>query len=79
MNVMILREKQITSVLNKVLGKTIGPMQDEVSGKFWALCKEELGDLYISLGTVNVVKSRILRWTEMWHRQRRQEIFKEFW
>jgi hypothetical protein len=41
-----------------------GPKRDEVTGEWRKLHNEELHDLYCSLNTVRVTKSRRMRWTE---------------
>jgi len=47
---------------NRVLRRIFGPKRDEVTGEWRKLHNEELNDLY-SPNTVQVIKSRRMRWT----------------
>ena len=47
---------------NVVLRRIFGPRRDEVTGEWRRLHNEELNDLYCSLNTVRVIKSRRMRW-----------------
>jgi hypothetical protein len=48
---------------NRVLGKVFGPKRDEVTGEWRKLHNEELNDLCCLSNTVQVIKSRRMRWT----------------
>ena len=48
---------------NSVLRRIFGPKRDEVTWKWRKLNNRELGDLYSSLNSVRVIKSRRMRWT----------------
>ena len=56
---------------NMVLRRIFGPKKDEVTGVWRKLHNEELNDLYSSVNTVRVIKSRITRWA--WHEARMGE------
>jgi len=45
-----------------LLRRIFGPKRDDVTGKWRRLCNEELHDLYYSLHTFRVIKSRRMRW-----------------
>jgi len=47
---------------NMVLRRIFGPRRDEVTGEWRRLHNEELNDMYSSLNTVRVIKSRRMRW-----------------
>ena len=47
---------------NMVLRRIFGPRRDEVTGDWRRLHNEELNDLYTSLNTARVIKSRRMRW-----------------
>jgi len=58
-----LREERKLSVFeNMMLRRLNGRRKDEVTGERRRLHNEELNDLYSSLNTVRVVKSRRMRW-----------------
>ena len=40
----------------------MGPRRDEVTGEWRRLLNEELNDLYCSLNTVRLIKSRRMKW-----------------
>jgi hypothetical protein len=48
----------------RVLRRLFGPKRDEVTGDWGKLHNGELNDLYCSLRTIRVIKSRRLRWVE---------------
>ena len=47
---------------NRVSRRIFGPKMDEVTGEWRKLHHDELNDLYSSHNTVQVIKSRIMRW-----------------
>ena len=47
---------------NRVLRRIFGPKMDEITCELRKLHTEELSDLYTSPSTLQVIKSRKLRW-----------------
>ena len=47
---------------NRVLRRIFGTKRDGVTGEWRKLHNEELNDLYCSLNTVRVIKSKRMRW-----------------
>jgi hypothetical protein len=47
---------------NRVLRGTVGPKRHEVTGKWRRLHNEEFNGLYSSSNTIQVIKSRRMRW-----------------
>ena len=47
---------------NRLLWRVFGPKRDGVTGEWRKLHNEELNDLYSSLSTVRVIKSKRMRW-----------------
>jgi hypothetical protein len=58
-----LREEQRLRVFeNRVLRRIFGPKTDEVTGEWTRLHNDKLNHLYSSPNTVQVIKSRRMRW-----------------
>jgi hypothetical protein len=55
-------ERRLRVFENRVLRRVFGPKNDEVTGEWRKLHKEELNDLYSLPNIVRVVKSRRMRW-----------------
>jgi hypothetical protein len=51
---------------NRVLRRIFGPKRDE-DGSWRKLHNDELHNLYSSPNIVRVIKSRRVRWGDMWH------------
>jgi uncharacterized membrane protein len=49
---------------NRVLRRVFGPKREEVTGGWRKLHNEELHNLYSSLNSVRVIKSRRIRWLD---------------
>jgi hypothetical protein len=64
---------------NIVLWKIFGPKRDEVTGEWRRLHNEELHNLYSSPNIVQVIKSRGMRWSGVWHVWGKVEVRTEFW
>ena len=55
-------ERRLWVVENRVLRIIFGPKRDEVTGEWRKLHNKELNDLYFSPNTVQVIKTRKMRW-----------------
>ena len=72
-------ERRLRMFENRVFRRIFGPKRDEVTGEWRKLHNEELNDLYCSLKTSRVIKSRTMRWvgnvTRMGGEERRIQGF----
>jgi hypothetical protein len=55
-------ERRLRVFENRVLRRIFGAKRDEVTGEWRKLHNDELNDLYCSLNSVRVIKSRRMRW-----------------
>jgi hypothetical protein len=55
------KERRQTVIENRVLRRTVGPKSDEIIGQQRKPHNEELNDLYFSLNTVWMIKSRRMK------------------
>jgi hypothetical protein len=62
-----------------VLRRIFGPKRDEVTGEWRKLHNEELNELYSAPNTVQVIKSRSMRWAGHVARMGRREACIGFW
>jgi hypothetical protein len=62
---------------NRVLRRIFGPKRVE-DGSWRKLYNDELHVLYFSPNIVRVIKSRTMRWEDMWHVWGRGEVFTGF-
>jgi hypothetical protein len=58
---------------NRVLRRVFGPNRDEVTGEWKKHHNEELNELYSSPNTLQVIKSRSMRWAGHVARMGRRE------
>ena len=61
-----MREEGKLRVFENMVLRIFGPRKDEVTGEWRRLHNEELNDLYSSPNIVRVIKSRRMRWADMW-------------
>jgi hypothetical protein len=52
---------------SRVLRRIFGPKGDEVTGDWRKLHNEELRNLYSSPSIIRMIKSRRMKWRDMWH------------
>jgi hypothetical protein len=70
-----LREEHRLRVFeNRVLRRIFGPKRDEVTGEWRELHNEELHILYSSQNIIRQIKSRRMRWRDMWHAWKRRDM-----
>jgi hypothetical protein len=63
---------------NRVLRRIFGPKRDEVTGEWRKLHNEELHILYSSPDIIRQMKSRRMRWGDMWHAWEGRGVCTEF-
>jgi hypothetical protein len=63
----------------RVLRIIFGPKRDEVAGEWRKLHSVELHNLYSSPDIIRQIKSRRMRWADMWHAWERREECTGFW
>jgi hypothetical protein len=59
-------ERRLRVFENRVLRRIFGPKREE-DGSWRKLHNDELHNLYYSPNVVKVIKSRRMRWEDMWH------------
>jgi len=59
---MLTVERRLWAFQNRVLRRIFQPKRDEVTGEWKELHNEALSNLYYSSNTIQVIKSRRLRW-----------------
>jgi hypothetical protein len=64
---------------NRVLRRIFGPKWDEVMGGWRKLYIEELHNLYSSPNIIRIIKSRTMRWEDMWHEWGRRGACISYW
>jgi hypothetical protein len=72
-------ERRLRVFENRVLRRIFGPTRDEVTGEWRKRHNEKLRDLYASLNTLRVLKSRRIRWAGHVARMGRGEACTGFW
>jgi hypothetical protein len=73
-----LREEHRMRVFQNRVMRIFGPKREE--DRLWRkLHYDELLSLYYSLNIVRVIKSRRMRWQDMWHVWGRGEVFAGLW
>jgi hypothetical protein len=60
-----------------VLRRIFGPKREE-NGSWRKLHNDEIHSLYSSPNIVMVIKSRRMKWADMWHAWWREEVFTGF-
>jgi hypothetical protein len=61
------KEHKLRVFENKVSRRIFGQKRDGVTGGWRKLHKEELHNLYSSPSIIRIIKSRRMRWADMWH------------
>jgi hypothetical protein len=72
------KEHRLRVFENRVLRKIFGRKSEE-DGSWRKLHNDELHSLYSSPNIVKVIKSRKMRWWDMWHAWGRGEVLTGFW
>jgi hypothetical protein len=64
---------------NRVLRRISGPERNGVTGGSRKLHNEELHNLYSSPSIIRIIKSRRMRWADMWHKWGRRGTCIGYW
>jgi hypothetical protein len=72
-------ENRLRVFENRVLRRIFGPKRDEVTGEWRKLQSEELHILYSSPNITRQIKSRRMRWRDVWHAWVRRGMCTGFW
>jgi hypothetical protein len=64
---------------NRMLRRIFGPKRDGVTGGWRKLHNEELHNLYSSPSRIRIIKSRRMRWADMWHEWGRRGTCIGYW
>jgi hypothetical protein len=72
-----LKEEHRLRVFENTVLRIFGPKREE-DGSWRKLHNDELHSMYSSLNIVMVIKSRRMRWGDMWHAWGREVVFTGF-
>jgi hypothetical protein len=75
----VIEEHKLRVFENRVLRRIFGPKRDGVTGGWRKLHNEELHNLYFSPSIIRIIKSRRMRWADMWHEWERIETCIGYW
>jgi hypothetical protein len=72
-------EHKLRVFQNRVLRRIFGTKRDGVTGGWRKLHKKELHNLYSSTSIIRIIKSRRMRWRDMWHEWERRGTCIGYW